>query len=117
MAAEAIPLGARPVADAAPARRPTAGIWTNALARLRRDRLTLVAASILLAMILLAAAADVLANNLFQYGFTRQDLLNNYQKPTLGQPAFWLGSDDLGRSEIVRLLYGRSEEHTSELQS
>jgi len=106
MAAEAIPLGARPVADAAPARRPTAGIWTNALARLRRDRLTLVAASILLAMILLAAAADMLANNLFQYGFTRQDLLNGYQKPTWSQPAFWLGSDDLGRSEIVRLLYG-----------
>jgi peptide/nickel transport system permease protein len=33
-------------------------------------------------------------------------LLNNYTPPTLGEPSFWLGSDDLGRSEIVRLLYG-----------
>jgi peptide/nickel transport system permease protein len=90
----------------APARRPSAGIWSNALARLRRDRVTLVAAAILVVMILLAAAADVLANFVFHYGFTRQDLLNSYQRPTLSDPAFWLGSDDLGRSQIVRLLYG-----------
>jgi peptide/nickel transport system permease protein len=57
-------------------------------------------------MILLAAAADVLANNFFHYSFTRQDLLNGYTPPTLSEPAFWLGTDNLGRSEIVRLLYG-----------
>jgi peptide/nickel transport system permease protein len=54
----------------------------------------------------LALAADVLSMYLFRYGFTRQDLLNSYTRPTLADPAFWLGSDDLGRSEIVRLLYG-----------
>ncbi len=105
-ATEALSLTGRSTAASAPARRPTAGIWSNALARLRRDRVTLVAAVILLAMILLAAAADVLANVFFHYGFTRQDLLNSYQRPTLTEPAFWLGSDDLGRSQIVRLLYG-----------
>ncbi|MDQ3493170.1 MAG: ABC transporter permease [Chloroflexota bacterium] len=35
-----------------------------------------------------------------------QDLLRTYQKPTLAEPAYWLGSDDLGRSQIVRLVYG-----------
>jgi peptide/nickel transport system permease protein len=60
----------------------------------------------LLVLILLAAAADLLANYFFQYTFTRQDLLNGYARPTLSDPAFWLGGDDLGRSEIVRLLYG-----------
>jgi len=74
--------------------------------RLRRDRVTLVAAAILLLLIALAAAADLLANNLFHYGFTKQDLLNGYQKPTLSDPAFWFGGDDIGRSQIVRLLYG-----------
>jgi peptide/nickel transport system permease protein len=103
---EAIPLGARNVGRVQPATRPAAGIWSLALSRLRRDRLTLAAAGVLLVMIALAAAADVLANNWFHYGFTRQDLLNSYERPTLSVPAFWLGSDDLGRSEIVRLLYG-----------
>src|SRR5262245_14371463 len=105
--------GAQAVSISAPAsatqdtpRRVGVGLWGNALLRLRRDRLTIAAASILLLLILLAAAADLLADNVFHYGFTRQDLLNNYTRPTLSNPAFWLGSDDLGRSQIVRLLYG-----------
>src|SRR5207245_11746637 len=77
-----------------------------AFARRRPDKLTLIACIILLLFILLAAGADLLANNFFHYGFTRQDLLNGYARPTLSDPAFWLGGDDLGRSEIVRLLYG-----------
>ena len=105
-AAEVVPLSGQSTVATPPARRPTAGIWSNALARLRRDRVTLAAAAILAVMILLAAGADVLSNYLFHYGFTRQDLLNSYQRPTLTDPAFWLGSDDLGRSQIVRLLYG-----------
>jgi peptide/nickel transport system permease protein len=104
-ASQAVPLAA-PIPRAIPARRPDAGIWTNALARLRRDKVTLVSAFILLMLIALAAAADVLSNNFFHYGFTRQDLLNGYTKPTLADPAFWFGSDDIGRSQIVRLLYG-----------
>jgi ABC-type dipeptide/oligopeptide/nickel transport system permease subunit len=76
------------------------------LRRLRRDRLTILAAAILMALMALASSADFLADNFFQYGFTRQDLLNGYQKPTLSDPAFWLGGDDIGRSQIVRLLYG-----------
>jgi peptide/nickel transport system permease protein len=65
----------------------------------------LTAVGVLLVMLVLAAAADLLANTFFHYGFTRQDLLNNYTPPTLAYPAFWLGSDNLGRSQIVRLLY------------
>ncbi len=105
-ATEALSLSARSTPASLPARRPSAGVWSNALALLRRDRVSLAAATVLVMMILFAAAADVLANAWFQYGFTRQDLLNSYQRPTLSQPAFWLGSDDLGRSQIVRLLYG-----------
>jgi len=106
VASQSLSLPGRPAVEATPARRPSAGIWGNALASLRRDRVTIVAASILAILFVLAAAADLLATYLFHYGFTRQDLLNGYQTPTLADPAFWLGSDDLGRSEIVRLLYG-----------
>jgi peptide/nickel transport system permease protein len=65
-----------------------------------------VAAAILILMVVLAVLADVLANNFFHYGFTQQDLLNNYTPPTLSNRPMWLGSDSLGRSQVVRLLYG-----------
>jgi peptide/nickel transport system permease protein len=103
---QAASLPGRAVAEPVVVRRPSAGIWSTALARVRRDQVTLTAVAILVCMIVLALAADVLSTYLFRYGFTRQDLLNGYERPTLSDPAFWLGSDDLGRSEIVRLLYG-----------
>ena len=103
-ATPAVALGRR-VEEVAPT-RPSPGIWGNALARLRRDRVTLAAALVLGLLIVLALLADFLANAFFHYSFSRQDLLNGYAKPTLSEPAFWLGGDDLGRSQIVRLLYG-----------
>jgi peptide/nickel transport system permease protein len=86
--------------------RPPRGLWSTGAARLRHDRTTLAAIVVLLIMLLLAAAADFLSTNVFHYRETQQDLLNGYTPPTLSVPAFWLGSDNLGRSEVVRLLYG-----------
>jgi peptide/nickel transport system permease protein len=60
----------------------------------------------LLVLVVLAVAADLLATQFFNYGATRQDLLNTYARPDLSNPAFWLGGDEIGRSQIVRLLYG-----------
>src|SRR5438105_14900580 len=102
----AVTLGSPPVTETAPGRRASAGIWSDAVASLRRDKLTLMALGILLVFILLAAAADVLATNFFHYSFTRQDLLTGYARPTFRDPAFWLGADELGRSQVVRVLYG-----------
>ncbi|MGI9147406.1 MAG: ABC transporter permease [Chloroflexota bacterium] len=106
MTTHAASIRARSVADPGRVRRGGGGIWTNAAARLRRDHVTLCAGAILGCMILLALGADLLAAYVFHDGFTRQDLLNGYARPSLTDPALWLGSDDLGRSEIVRLLYG-----------
>jgi peptide/nickel transport system permease protein len=86
--------------------RPSAGLWSNALLRLRGDRVTLAATAVLLGMVGLAAAADLLADSVFHYGFTQQNLLETYARPSLATPAFWLGGDELGRSQVVRLLYG-----------
>lgn len=82
------------------------GLWRAALARIQRDRVTLVAGVVLILFALLAVLADVLASNLFHTSFTRQDLLSGYTPPTTRDPALWLGTDDLGRSQVVRLLYG-----------
>jgi peptide/nickel transport system permease protein len=86
--------------------RRGAGLWTDAFRRLRRDYVTVVAAATLILLIALALAADFLTENFFRYAFTRQDLLNTYARPDLATPAFWLGGDELGRSQVVRLLYG-----------
>jgi len=66
----------------------------------------MIAFGVLLVLALLSAAADLFAQNIFNYTFEKQDLLNTYMKPTLDPPAYLLGSDEIGRSQVVRLLYG-----------
>ncbi len=89
-----------------PERRVAAGLWENAWYRLRRDRLTIVATITLLAFIVASAAAPLLAGYVFQTSFESQDLLKNYQSPQLEPLKYLLGSDEIGRSQVVRLLYG-----------
>lgn len=87
--------------------RRSVGFWGDSLWRLSRDLTTMVAVGILVAMILLALGADLLADHVFRTSFSKQDLLRTFEKPSFAnEPAFWLGADNLGRSEIVRLLYG-----------
>ncbi len=90
---------------AVPKRRAAASFWSDALWRVTHDPTTLVAFAALGVLIGLAVGADFLSDNVFHWSFSKQDLLNNYKKPTIDDPAFWLGSDHLGRSQIVRLLY------------
>jgi peptide/nickel transport system permease protein len=87
-------------------RRASAGFWSDAWWRLRHDYVTMAALGVLLVMTLLAVGADLLADNFFHWSFARQDLFNTYAKPTLADPAMWLGGDHIGRSQVVRLLYG-----------
>jgi len=86
--------------------RPSAGLWSNAWYRLRRDKLTMTAFVILFILILASATAPLLSQFVFQFRFEEQNLLGAYGKPTLDPLAYMLGSDELGRSQVVRLLYG-----------
>jgi peptide/nickel transport system permease protein len=87
-------------------RRMSASFWSDALWRLRHDPTTMTAFAVLLALALLAIGADFLSDNVFRWSFSKQDILNSYGPPNGAEPAMWLGSDQLGRSQIVRLLYG-----------
>lgn len=98
-------VAAVPVA-AAQQRRQAAGFWSDALWRLRRDRTTVLAISVLGLFAVLALGADVLAATVFGTTYYEQDLLRQFQKPSLEEPRYWFGTDNLGRSVIVRLLYG-----------
>ncbi len=86
--------------------RPPRSLWSNAWYKLRHDRLTMIAFGVLLVLGLLAAAAAIFAQAVFKYPFEKQDLLHTYEKPTLEPLAYLLGSDEIGRSQVVRLLYG-----------
>lgn len=89
-----------------PARRASAGLWSDAWYRLKRDRLTMGSIVILTVLVLLSAAAPLFEEHVFRFKFAQQDLLGAYAKPTFEQPHYLLGSDELGRSQVVRLLYG-----------
>lgn len=86
--------------------RKSESLWSNAWWKLRRDRLTIGALVVLAVLAALAALAPLLAENVFHYRFEQQDLFHTYQKPALDPPAYLLGTDEVGRSQVVRLLYG-----------
>jgi len=66
----------------------------------------MAAAAVLLLLALAAIAAPLLADQVFRSTFEEQNLLRTYAKPTLDPPAYVLGADEVGRSQVVRLLYG-----------
>jgi peptide/nickel transport system permease protein len=86
--------------------RVSRSLWSNAWYKLRRDRLTIGAFVVLLLLALVSILAPVLADNVFHYKFEQQDLFHTYEKPSFDPPAFLLGTDEVGRSQIVRLLFG-----------
>ncbi len=73
-----------------------------ALRRLRHDKLTLLALSIVVIMTLLAVFAPTITGAL-GVSSTRTDPQNTFLPP--GAPGHILGTDDLGRDHLARLLY------------
>ncbi|MFM9107634.1 MAG: ABC transporter permease [Chloroflexota bacterium] len=82
-----------------PAARPPRSPGQLALARLAKARLALLGAAILLVMTLSAIFAPAIA----PYDAHAQDLFTITAPPSAGH---WLGTDDLGRDEWSRLLFG-----------
>src|SRR5262245_39002510 len=78
--------------------------WYYALQHLRRDRLTLVALWILLMMTLACIFAPPVVEDLLKVSAERTNVANRYQPP--GTENHILGTDQLGRDQLIRLLYG-----------
>ena len=92
---------ARPTAQP----RPAVSWWGDVWRRFRRQRLSLAAAVVLIALALLALLAPVIAPYDPTEQFRREGL------SALGEPLppnarFWLGTDGLGRDLLSRLLWG-----------
>ncbi len=74
----------------------------GALKLLLKNRLTLAGAAVVLALALVALAAPWLAPNPAQ-ALGRPDMGNQFRPPG---PGNWLGTDDLGRDLLSRIIYG-----------
>jgi peptide/nickel transport system permease protein len=86
----------------APVAEPRAvlGYWAGVRRRLRRDKTTMICGGVLLALALAIVFAGVIAPHDPYHGSILRRL-----KP-IGTPDFPLGTDELGRDMLTRLLYG-----------
>lgn len=78
---------------------PESGPWRDAWLRLRQNRLAVAGGIVLL----LLAAACIVGPWLSAYTYDQVELKDTFAPPS---SAHWLGTDELGRDLLVRLLYG-----------
>ncbi len=84
-------------------RRPAQSYWSESWERLRGNRLGMAAAILIIAFAVIAVAAPILSQVVTHFKPFEQDLENNFLPPT---PGHWLGTDELGRDTLTRLIYG-----------
>ncbi|HKH97270.1 MAG TPA: ABC transporter permease [Beijerinckiaceae bacterium] len=89
-----------PALDATVPTTPVAGYWTSVWRRLRRDPVAIAAALVLIAIVLMAIFAPYVA----PADPYRSSMLRRLRP--MGTPGFPLGSDELGRDMLTRLIYG-----------
>ncbi len=82
----------------------TRTLWQNAASHIRRDKLTLAAILVLGMMTLLCVLGPPVIENVLGLDVNRVDIPNKFLPP--GTDGHILGTDHLGRDQLIRLLYG-----------
>ncbi|MBI5876254.1 MAG: ABC transporter permease [Chloroflexi bacterium] len=95
---------------AAEAAKKSPSLTELAWHRFRRDKLAMTGMFLLILLTLIAALATPISDNITQYSFEKISPLYNL-KPSGFQrsetaPVNWLGTDDLGRDVLTRLIFG-----------
>jgi peptide/nickel transport system permease protein len=98
--------GARPSVDRKPLERNGKPRTYLGMAwrRLRRNKLAMIGLAIMILMILIALGAGLISEYITGKELQEQSLRNNYMG--IGEGGYILGSDDLGRDTLTRLVYG-----------
>jgi peptide/nickel transport system permease protein len=84
-------------------RRAGESLTARAMKRLRRDWLTLLALGVIVLMGLLSIGAEWISTNILQVDYARTNITEAFLPPFA--PGHLLGTDDLGRDHLARLLY------------
>jgi peptide/nickel transport system permease protein len=90
------------LAEEAP--RKTRKLWQNAVLHILRDKLTLATMLVLALMTLLCILGPPVVENVLGLDVNRIDIPNKFLPP--GAKGHILGTDHLGRDQLIRLLYG-----------
>lgn len=80
------------------------GLWTDAWRRFRRNRLAVTSLTVVLLLIGAAITAPLMQRIGLLADPITQDVANNYLP--VGSPHHWLGTDELGRDVLSRLVFG-----------
>ena len=86
------------------AQRPSRSFWRDALDFLRRDRLTIFAISVLLIFTLICVFMPVIFEKVLNLDVNSTSVRDSFRQP--GEDGFILGTDQLGRDQFLRLIYG-----------
>lgn len=84
-------------------KRTSESLYQKGLRRLRRDRITLVAIGVIITLGFLAVFAPFITNTLMQVDPDETDGINALAP--IGTPGHLLGTDDIGRDQLARLLH------------
>jgi len=79
--------------------RPARGLWSDAFRKLLRNRLSIVGLVIVSLLLVAAIFGPLIA----PYSYTEQNLLHVAKLPSREH---WLGTDEIGRDLLSRLIYG-----------
>lgn len=84
--------------------RQSRSFWRDALSFIRRDRLTILAITVLVAATILCMGSPLVIENTLGLDVNETSVPNRFKQP--GQDGYPLGTDQLGRDQFLRLIYG-----------
>jgi len=90
--------------ERAEAQRHSRSFWRDAFQFILRDRLTIFAISVLLVFTLICVLMPVIFENVFNLDVNSTSIPNRFKQP--GESGYILGTDQLGRDQFLRLIYG-----------
>ncbi len=78
--------------------------WRDAFQFILRDRLTMLAIGVLLIFTFICTLMPVVIERVFELDVNSTSIPNRFRQP--GEAGYLLGSDQLGRDQLLRLIYG-----------
>ncbi|MDE2818977.1 MAG: ABC transporter permease [Chloroflexota bacterium] len=84
--------------------RQSRSFWRDALAFILRDRLTIFAISVLAVATIVCMGSPLVIENALNLDVNETSVPNRFMQP--GQDGYPLGTDQLGRDQFLRLIYG-----------